>query len=229
MDDRPGWEHDEWLPPARFEPRPYIDPSYSVVHDDPVPTKRNEGNDWLIPAAIVMAGIVLAVAVVVSRKAPQAPATTYSPVAAPTAVVQTVAPPPPVILPSPPTVISPSDAAAQKTLEDVVAVARTIRGQTGSYAGVTSFALARALPADSYEPPTSASTGPSDVSISAAPTIFSAAVLSQTGTCFWIRDFEGTHSAYGAGVPCTGTAAVDAMLPDWPVPGSPSVTPTLIP
>ena len=228
MDDRPDPKHDEWLPPARIEARPYVDPSYSDVHNDPPTPRRNDGNDWIIPIAIVMAGVVLAVAVIMYRRAPQpVPATYFSP--APVTTTQTLAPPPPVVVPSLPPVTSAEDSAAQKTLEDVVAAARSIRGQTGSYAAVTSFELATMLPANSYQPPTSPSTGPTDVSISTAPTIFSAAAMSETGTCFWIRDFDGTRSTYGVGDPCTGTAALDAMLPTWPISAGASGAPTVIP
>jgi hypothetical protein len=208
-----------------------MDPSGSFV-DEPLPPRRGDGADWLIPAAIVVAGLVLAIAVIMSRRAPSA--SSEAPfTAAPQTITQTttqpIAPPPPVVVPSPTPVISAEDSAAQKTLEDVVAAARTIRGQTGSYAAVTSFELATLLPANSYRPPTEASEGATDVSISVTPTIFSAAVMSETGVCFWIRDFEGTRSTFDSGEPCTGAAAASAVLPAWPIPPSPSGTPSVTP
>lgn len=219
----PEDRHTEWLPPARVEPRLRIDPSSAR----PQPPRRSDGVDWFIPVAIVVAGIVLAVAVILSRRASHTPPVTPS-TAAPQSITQTTAPPPPppVIVPSPTPLVPVDDSAAQKTLEDLVAAARTIRGDSGSYMGATSFELATMLPANSYEPPTEPSTGPTDVSIAATPTIFSAAVLSNTGTCFWIRDFEGSRSTYGSGDPCTGTAAASAVLPSWPTPPNPSSSTT---
>ncbi len=229
-EEPPEERHAEWLPPARIEPRLRIDPSFSAGGGKPAPPRRNDGVDWFIPVAIVVAGVVLAVAVILSRRASNTPSVT-PPTAAPQSVVQTTQatapPPPPVIVPSPTPAVSADDSAAQKTLEDVVAAARTIRGDSGSYAGVTSFELATMLPANSYQPPTAPSTGATDVSISTTPTIFSASALSATGTCFWIRGFEGSRSTYGSGDPCTGAAAAGAVLPEWPIVAAP--TPSVIP
>jgi hypothetical protein len=54
--------------------------------------------------------------------------------------------------------------------------------------------------------------------------------MSDTGTCFWIRDSDGSSTTYGSGDPCTGTAASSATLPQWPMlpsaSGSPSVSPS---
>jgi len=228
MDDRPDRRHDEWLPPARIEVRPYADPGHSIAHDKPPAPKRNDGSGWLIPIAIVMAGIVLAFAVVLSRRAPQsAPAPVFSPF--PASPIQTFAPSPSVVVPSPPPETSAGDSAVLRTLEDVVAAARSIRTQTGSYVGATSFELARILPANIYQPPTGPSVGPTSVSVSSAQTMFAAAAMSATGTCFWIRDSDGTTTTYGVGIPCTGTAATGASLPTWPTSASPSGTPTITP
>jgi hypothetical protein len=59
--------------------------------------------------------------------------------------------------------------------------------------------------------------------------LFAAAVMSKTGTCFWIRDSDGSSTTYGAGDPCTGMTASTATLPQWPIlpraSSSPSVSP----
>ena len=82
MDDGgPGdREQGEWLPPARSEPRLRIDPGFSTGHDGPPPPTPPRGDhvDWIIPAAIVLAGIVLAFAVIVSRSDPHPASATPS-------------------------------------------------------------------------------------------------------------------------------------------------------
>ena len=45
--------------------------------------------------------------------------------------------------------------------------------------------------------------------------IWSAAALSASGTCFWIKDDVSSGTPYGTGATCTGTAARAAANPKW--------------
>jgi type II secretory pathway pseudopilin PulG len=60
------------------------------------------------------------------------------------------------------------------------------------------------------------STDPSVVSLATTKTSWSAAVMSDSGTCFWIHDdvTVGT-TTYGHGTPCTGAAAAGATGTSW--------------
>jgi hypothetical protein len=60
------------------------------------------------------------------------------------------------------------------------------------------------------------STNPSVVSLVATHTTWSAAVMSDSGTCFWIHDDMSVGSTtYGRGTPCTGAAAEAASGSSW--------------
>jgi hypothetical protein len=60
------------------------------------------------------------------------------------------------------------------------------------------------------------STDPSVVSLAATDTTWSAAVMSESGTCLWIHDDATTGATtYGRGTPCTGAAAAAASGSSW--------------
>jgi len=60
------------------------------------------------------------------------------------------------------------------------------------------------------------STNPSVVSLAATDTTWSAAVMSDSGTCFWIHDDVNVGTTmYGRGTPCTGAAAAGAAGASW--------------
>jgi hypothetical protein len=60
------------------------------------------------------------------------------------------------------------------------------------------------------------STNPTVVSLAATHTTWSAAVMSESGTCFWVDDDVNTGAAtYGHGTPCTGAAAAAAAGSSW--------------
>lgn len=186
------------------------------------PSGSRDSSGWLIPAAIVIAGIVIAAGVLISNRGNQEPAAVeVSPAEAVTTVP--MAPSPlssPVRSPSP---ADSDDAAVQASLTDVLAAAQSLRADTSSYMSATSFDMARLQPSYTYARPTDQSTGPSVISISTAPDTFAAAARSAGGVCFWIKDVNGTQTTFGSGEPCTGITAARASLPAWPIP-SPSVT-----
>ena len=122
------------------------------------------------------------------------------------------------------------DRAAQSSLRNALTAAKTAYTDVNSYGQATSVDLPAIEPSLTYVAAGTASadqTGPpviqsfKVVSVSVTSTasttdnqIWSAAVLSKSGKCFWIKDVAtGTGTAgtfYGTGATCTGTAATAA-------------------
>ena len=92
---------------------------------------------------------------------------------------------------------------------------------TSDYTGAdTSAELSAIEPSLTYNAAGVASTGPTVVSVAVTGSnaIWSAAALSQSGTCYWIMDDAGaggTGTKYGTGAACTGTAAAAAAGATW--------------
>ena len=107
------------------------------------------------------------------------------------------------------------DAEAQVTLSRVAVAAQTVMAQaaTGSPDAATAEALRAAEPVFTYT--TDASTGSEIVSVAATPASWSAAVLSSSGSCLWIRIDAAGAQTFGAGMPCTGAAAAAASATSW--------------
>jgi type IV pilus assembly protein PilA len=112
--------------------------------------------------------------------------------------------------------------AAQSSLRNALVAAKTSLTDNGTYAGATSAPTG--LPSIegslNYNASTIASSGPTVISVgpytvAMSNDSWSAAVLSASGTCWWIDDVSssggsgasaaGTH--FGTGSPCTATAA----------------------
>ena len=134
------------------------------------------------------------------------------------------------------------DRAAQSSLRNALTAAKTAYTDQSSYAKATDADLPTIEPSLCYVP---AGTVSADVttcngvantvssfkvvsvgvtSVVALPTpdkqIWSAAVLSKSGTCYWIKDVatgSGAGTFYGTGTPatCTGTAAAGASAGSW--------------
>lgn len=197
----------------------------------PTPPKKT-ASGWLIPAAIVVAGVLIAFAVVLSRN-PGEDAVFIpepSPMVEPSMTAPT-GPPEPAVPPSP--VDTAGDAQAQENLQTVVGSARSIYDSSGSYLAATSFDLATQLPSLTFVDPITESTSASEISISTATTTFSAAARSDSGTCWWIRAVAD-QVTYGTGASCTGASAAGAQAAEWPAPPPgaspvPSETPSKIP
>jgi type IV pilus assembly protein PilA len=124
------------------------------------------------------------------------------------------------------------DRAAQSSLRNALTAAKTAYTDQSSYAKATSADLPAIEPSLTYETGTTASssaTVPSfkDVSVNVASAasgdnqIWEAAVLSKSGTCYYIKDVAvttGTFTAgtfYGTGTTCTGAAADAAAGASW--------------
>ena len=104
---------------------------------------------------------------------------------------------------------------------------------SSTYAGALASKLGPTEPGLCYVGATTASVfkgascvsghGRASTSIGASDQTWSAARLSASGTCFWIKDTAGVGTTYGSGLPCTGTAAV-AALTEARFPGEPPPT-----
>jgi len=104
------------------------------------------------------------------------------------------------------------DAAAQGTIGRASVVARSLFAEHGTF--TTDLATLSA-----YDPrlrfTSGPSTGPAAISYAVDGDRFGAAVLSESGTCWWVRIDGSTATTYGSGTPCTGSAAMAASAPSW--------------
>ena len=108
-----------------------------------------------------------------------------------------------------------TDAEAQVTLSRVAVAVSSVLAEspTGSTEAVTVDALEALEPAFTFT--TGRSTGPEVVSVAAAPSSWSAAVASSSGSCLWLRVDPSGAQTFGSGSPCTGEAAAAASDPSW--------------
>ncbi|MDQ4109315.1 MAG: type II secretion system GspH family protein, partial [Actinomycetota bacterium] len=111
--------------------------------------------------------------------------------------------------------------AAQSSLRNALVAAKTAYTDTSDYTAATSLLLGAIEPSLTYNAAGVASTGPTVVSVAvtgANSNIWSAAALSESGTCYWIMDdasAAGTGTKYDTGGACTGTAAAAAAGASW--------------
>jgi hypothetical protein len=101
------------------------------------------------------------------------------------------------------------DAQAHASLRMAVSAATTAFVDAGSFAPAGSDGLASLEPAFRYVDGSQPSTRPNVVSVEATDQAWGGAVLSSSGTCFFIR-VVGSAQAFGSGEPCTGEAAMGA-------------------
>ena len=107
------------------------------------------------------------------------------------------------------------DRAAQSGLRNALTNAKAIYTDNSDYSGVTEAAMDAAEPSlDFLTNAGDDSTGPKVISFSASGQTFSAAALSDSGKCFWIKDTSGS-TTYGTGATCDGTAALGAASAKW--------------
>jgi len=106
--------------------------------------------------------------------------------------------------------------AAQSSLRNALAAAKTAFTDTDDYVGATAAGLLVIEPSLTYQATGVASTGPNDVSVGPFTTTlandsWAAASLSDSGTCYWINDVSTAGAAsgtnFGSGAACTATAA----------------------
>ncbi len=118
------------------------------------------------------------------------------------------------------------DRASQSSLRNALTAAKTAYTDNSDYSKSTSVDLGAIEPSLTYKAAGVASTGPKDVSVAVSNVsgtdsqIWAAAVLSKSGTCFWIKDVASGANAgttYGAGddTTCTGTDALAAASAAW--------------
>ena len=110
--------------------------------------------------------------------------------------------------------------AAQSSLRNALVAAKTAYTDSSDYSTATDVDLPAIEPSLQYQPAGTASTGPTEVSVAVtgADQIWSAASLSDSGSCFWIMDdasSAGTGTKYDTGAACTGTAAAGAAGLKW--------------
>jgi type IV pilus assembly protein PilA len=109
--------------------------------------------------------------------------------------------------------------AAQSDLRNALVAAKTIYTDNSSFTGATVAGLTAVEPSLTYVAAGTASDSTNNFAVSVNPqdTTWSAARLSASGTCYWIKDnAAGPGTTYGTGATCTGTAADAAALPAFP-------------
>lgn len=105
------------------------------------------------------------------------------------------------------------DVEAQTTEQQAITAVQELYAEQGSFDGVTVAALKHFEPAFSYTD--NASTGPKVIAVGASSSGVGLAVLSQSGTCFYLH-IAASSVRYGTGATCTGTAALSAAATSWP-------------
>ncbi len=110
------------------------------------------------------------------------------------------------------------DSIAKTGLRNALTAANVIFTDDQSYAEADAVSMEAAEAALEYSDADTASTGPKHLSVEASDTTWSAAALSESGTCFWVStDDEGTVT-YGTtetASDCTGGDAAGATASDW--------------
>ena len=99
------------------------------------------------------------------------------------------------------------DREAQSTVRNALVAAKVAFVDGDTYATVTVQALSAIEPSLRFVP--GASTGPEVVSVAASADEVGLAVLSKSGTCFYIHA-SVSADAFGSGSQCTGQAALSA-------------------
>ena len=108
------------------------------------------------------------------------------------------------------------DLQAQTNLRLAMSAATTAFMDGGSFAAASADELSAIEPAVRYVDGSQRSNGPSVISVQATDQAWGGAVLSSSGTCFYLRTV-GTTQAYGNGDAdvCTGAAAMGATGSDF--------------
>jgi type IV pilus assembly protein PilA len=106
--------------------------------------------------------------------------------------------------------------AAQSSLRNALTAAKTIYTDAQSYTGATAAAMAAVEPSLTFN--VSPSTNQNQVAVNGTATVFSAAAMSASGTCYWIKEDVTAGTTYGStttAANCTGAAAAGAAAPAW--------------
>jgi len=111
--------------------------------------------------------------------------------------------------------------AAQSSLRNALVAAKTLYTDTSDYSTADEVGLATVEPSLTYVDDLTDSTSNTMVSVAvtgAGSIVWSGAVLSESGTCYWIKDTAtgpGTRYGTGAAAACTGTDAIGAAATAW--------------
>src|SRR5581483_10480318 len=98
--------------------------------------------------------------------------------------------------------------AAQSSLRNALTAAKTLFTDNNSYANADATALSAVEPSLTFAGSATASTGAKMVSVDpVSATQWAAAVLSASGTCYYIDQSNGPGTQFGSGTTCTGAAA----------------------
>jgi type IV pilus assembly protein PilA len=115
-----------------------------------------------------------------------------------------------------------NDRAAQSSLRNALAAAKTIFTDDDSYVGASTTELEATEPSLTYVGSATDSTDANTVSVDVYQNVtandsFSAAALSASGTCFWINDESPSGTFYGTGTAatCAGDDANAANQSEW--------------
>jgi hypothetical protein len=104
------------------------------------------------------------------------------------------------------------DAAAQGSMGRAMVVARSLYAERGSF--TTDLATLSAFdPGITFT--AGPSNGPTSIAYAASDSAFGAAVMSESGTCWWVKTDVRGVTTYGSGTTCTGEAALGASAPSW--------------
>ena len=110
--------------------------------------------------------------------------------------------------------------AAQSSLRNALTAAKTIYTDAQSYAGATAAAMEAVEPSLSYVANNAASDNQNEVSVFGNATVFAAAAMSASGTCYFIKENVATGTTYGStttATDCTGddASAAGVNAPAW--------------
>ncbi len=106
------------------------------------------------------------------------------------------------------------DVEAQTTEQQAISAVQELYAEQGSFDGVTVAALKHFEPAFSYTD--NSSTGPKVIAVGSSSSGVGLAVLSQSGTCFYLHiAASSVRYGTGTGTTCTGTAALSASATSW--------------
>ena len=114
-----------------------------------------------------------------------------------------------------------NDRAAQSSLRNALTAAKTIFTDQQDYSGAGATALQAVEPSLTFVAGDVSSTQPKSVSVNegtSPSTSWSAAALSKSGTCFYIKDNASSTNGgtfFGTGATCNGNSATSAALSSW--------------
>jgi type IV pilus assembly protein PilA len=109
--------------------------------------------------------------------------------------------------------------AAQSSLRNALTAAKTIYTDSQAYTSATPAAMEGVEPSLNYLAHDAASTNQNTVSVNdQSASVFAAAAMSASGTCYWIKENVSAGTTYGStttAADCTGDDAATAAAPAW--------------